>query len=189
MIRRALAQALTRPLALGEAIGAGPFERRDAIVVLGAPLTPDQRPSAVLAERLAVALTLWRGGAAGLIVVTGGATRGGARAEADAMASALRGAKVDAAAIAIEGRARSTADNARLVRALAPEVRTIWLATQRFHTRRATRLFRAHGFDVRAAYPAAGLEASDPGRALRWAAREYAAWVLALLPDPRARRR
>ena len=93
----------------------------------------------------------------------------------------MAAAGVDAGAIAIEDRARTTADNARLVRALAPEVRTIWLATQRFHTRRAARLFRAHGFDVRAAHPVAGLEVDDPGRALRWALREYGAWARALV--------
>ncbi len=182
MIRRALASWLTGPLATGDAVAAllPRCERRDAIVVLGAPLTPDGQPSAVVAERVAVAAALWHAGGAAQVIVTGGRTRGAPRSEAAAMAAALRAAEVDPAAILVEDRARSTADNAAFVRALVPDARAVWLATQRFHARRAAWLFRAHGFDVRVAHAADGLERDDPGRAIRWAVREYAAWVRAL---------
>ena len=94
MIRRALASWLTGPLATGDAIAAllPRCERRDAIVVLGAPLTPDGRPSAVVAERVAVAAALWHAGGAAQVIVTGGRTRGAPRSEAAAMAAALRAA-------------------------------------------------------------------------------------------------
>lgn len=183
MMRRALAGWLTAPLAAGDAIAAPLLrcERRDAIVVLGAPLAPDGQPGAVVAERVAVAAALWHAGGGARVIVTGGQTRGARRSEAAAMAEALHAAQVDAAAILIEDRARSTADNAAFVRALVPEARAVWLATQRFHGRRAAWLFRAHGFDVRVAHAAEGLERDEPGRAIRWAVREYAAWARALV--------
>ena len=101
MIRRALASWLTGPLATGDAVAAllPRCERRDAIVVLGAPLTPDGQPSAVVAERVAVAAALWHAGGAAQVIVTGGRTRGAPRSEAAAMAAALRAAEVDPAAI------------------------------------------------------------------------------------------
>lgn len=181
MIARGLAAALVRPLTVGVAVtddGAS-RERRDAIVVLGAPLV-DDRVGPVLVERLAVARALWRGGAAPQVIVTGGRTRGAGRSEAAAMAEALIADGVPATAIVVEDQALTTADNARRVRALAPDVRDVWLATQRFHTRRAVRCFARVGFDARAAYWRDGLE-DDPARALRWSTREYAAWLRALV--------
>ena len=183
MIVRALASALTAPLAVGEAVRDpdARFEARDAIVVPGAPLAPDGRPSEVLHERLAVALVLWRGGGGARIIVSGVCTRGARRSEGEAMAEALIDAGVDPQALVVDDQAQSTRDNARRARALAPAVRTIWLATQRFHTRRAARLFRREGFAVRAAYLADGIEREDPARATRWALREYAAWLRVLV--------
>lgn len=179
----ALARTLARPLVIGEAIddGAGPVERRDAIVALGAPLTPGGEPSPILAERCAVAAALWHRGGAPVIAVTGGTTRGARRSEADGMAEALRGLGVPAAAIAIEDAARTTAENARNLRALLPDARSIWLVTQPFHTRRARWLFRRAGFAPRLAYRAHGVEEAEPRRAVSWIAREYAAWLVAMV--------
>lgn len=179
----ALVRVLERPLVVGDAIGedAAPVEARDAIVILGAPLTPGGIPSPILEERLAVGIALWRRSGAPIVVVTGGLTRGARRSEASGMAEALRAAGVPESAIAIEDRARTTAENARGVRALVPDVRRIWLVTQPFHTRRAARLFRRAGFAPRPAYLAGGLEKSEPRRALSWVAREYGAWVVALV--------
>jgi uncharacterized SAM-binding protein YcdF (DUF218 family) len=178
MIARAVA-LLARPLTAGVALdGEVVLARRDAIVVLGAPLT-DDRVGPVVAERVAIAVALWRAGAGARVIATGGRNRGARVTEADAIAEALQVAGVPSAAIAVEDAARSTADNARLVRALAPTVHTVWLATQRFHSRRATRCFTRVGFDARVAYPRRGLE-DDPLRALRFTAREYAAWLRAL---------
>ena len=178
IVARAVA-LLARPLTAGVALDGGvALERRDAIVVLGAPLT-DERVGPVVAERIAIAVALWRAGAGARVIATGGRSRGARRTEADAIAEALHAAGVDPTAIAIEDAARSTTDNARLVRAMAPTVHTVWLATQRFHSRRATRCFARCGFDARVAYPRRGLE-DDPVRALRFTAREYAAWLRAL---------
>ncbi len=183
MIARRLTRLLERPLILGDAIddGAAAVERRDAIVVCGAPLTPGGIPSPILEERLAVAVALWRRAAAPIVVVTGGLTRGARRTEASGMADALRDLGVPAAAIVVEDQSRTTAENARGVRRLVPAARRIWVVTQPFHTRRAARLFRREGFEPRLAYRDGGLEAAEPGRALRWVAREYAAWIVALV--------
>jgi uncharacterized SAM-binding protein YcdF (DUF218 family) len=184
VIRRAAtlaARALGAPLAVRDAAAVA-----DAIVVLGAPLTPDGALSAVLAERVAAGHALWRAGAAPLVCVTGGPSRGG-RTEGDAMAEALEDAGVPARALRVERAARTTADNARLVAALlAPdEVRAVWLVTQPFHLRRARWLFRRAGLDAYGHHIAGGLQDQDPARALRWITREYAAWALAVATRPR----
>ena len=178
---RSLAAWVGRPLARGIAISAEEpaVESRDAIVILGAPLTPAGALSQVLEERLAVGLTLWRAGGGPRVIVTGGATRPGVRAEAVVMAEMAIAAGIDRDAIVIEDRAVSTADNARQVRRIAPAVGRVWLATQRFHSRRAIRCFAQVGIDARVAWWRDGLE-RDPVRALRWNAREYAAWLRAL---------
>ena len=180
---RRLIRLLERPLIVGEAIDdrATPVEGRDAIVVLGAPLTPGGIPSPILEERLAVAAALWHRAGAPIVVVTGGKTRGARRTEAAGMAEALHELGVPEAAIVVEDQSRTTAENARGVRARLPDARRIWVVTQPFHTRRAARLFRREGFEPRLAYRAGGIEARQPHRALRWVTREYAAWVVALI--------
>lgn len=183
MIERPIAWLLERPLVIGDAIDelAAPVERRDAIVALGAPVAPSGRPSEILAERLEVAAALFHRGGAPLVVVTGGLTRGARRAEADAMAESLAALGVPPAAILVENRSRDTAENAAFVRALLPTASRLWIVTQPFHTRRAARYFRRAGFSPRMAYRAAGLQVTERRRAVAWMAREYAAWVLALV--------
>jgi uncharacterized SAM-binding protein YcdF (DUF218 family) len=185
-----LARALEVPLGAGRAAssvdptgGAAPrrlaslVEARDAIVVLGAPLTASGRLSAILDERAAAAVALWRAGGAPRVVVTGGATRAATRAEADALAEALAAAGVPD--VLVEREARSTADNARLTAALLGPLgaRSVWLVTQPFHARRAAWLFRKAGLDARAWPIADSLQYRDRACGLRWLAREYGAWV------------
>ena len=167
----ALVRALGAPLRIADT-PAG----LDAIVVLGAPLTPGGRPTDVLAERLDAALGLWLAGGAPLVCVTGGDT-GAGHNEADAMGDALVAAGLPATALRRERRARSTADNARLAaELLGPEgVRTVWVVTQPFHGRRARRQFRRAGLEARVWPIVDSLEYRHPGRALRWILREYAA--------------
>lgn len=178
-----VAHLLARPLVIGDAIDDGDdeVEVRDAIVVLGAPLTPGGIPSPILAERCAIAARLWHRGGAPIVAVTGGRSRGTPRSEAAGMAERLRALGVAPDAILLEDESTSTAENARGVRALLPDARRIWLTTQRFHTRRAARLFRREGFEPRAAYAADGLELQEPGRTLKWVVREYAAWAVAMV--------
>lgn len=148
-----------------------PFARRDAIVILGAPLGPGGTLTPVLAERATAAAALWRAGGAPIVIATGGVT-GSARAEADAIAEAIPEIPV-----IVERTARTTADNARLVARLLPAGASVWLVTQPFHGRRAVHLFRRTGLDAHAWHIADSLEYRDRRRAVRWLVREYAAWL------------
>ena len=176
MIRRILARGLGAPLVRASAPGAA-----DAIVILGAPLAPDGALTDVLRERVDAGLALWRAGAAPLLCVTGGPSRG--RTEAEVMAEALRAGGVPPAALRVEAESTSTAENAtRTAALLAPDgVRTVWIVTQPFHLRRACRLFRRAGLAPRGFRIEGGLQDRDPARALRWITREYGAWARALL--------
>ncbi|MGN6104959.1 MAG: YdcF family protein [Kofleriaceae bacterium] len=167
----ALARLLERPLVLD-----APLQPLDAIVVLGAPLDPRGKLTAVLDERVAAAVALWRAGGAPLVVATGGAT-GGPRAEAAAIAEALEARGVPG--VLIEDRSRSTAENARHTAALLAErgARRVWVVTQPFHGRRAAHLFRGAGLEPHVWHIADSLEYRDRPRALRWLVREYAAWA------------
>lgn len=166
------ARVLEAPLVVRE-----PLRPLDAIVVLGAPLGPGGTLTAVLAERAAAAAALWRAGGAPLVVATGGPTGSGPRAEAEALADALRAAGVPD--VLVERASWTTAGNARLTAALlAPHgARSVWLVTQPFHGRRAVRLFRAAGLDAHAWHIDDSLEYRDRRRAVRWLVREYAAWA------------
>jgi uncharacterized SAM-binding protein YcdF (DUF218 family) len=150
-----------------------PFEVRDAIVVLGAPVRRDGGLSRVLRERVSAAAELFVAGGAPRVVVTGGTTNGAPRSEAAAMAEALVAGGVPPAAIVVEDRSRTTAENATYTAELV-DARRVWLVTHAFHARRAAHLFRRAGFDP-SVWPVAGAPR------LRWLAREYAAWAGLLL--------
>lgn len=174
MLAHLIASLLEAPLVVAD-----PFEVRDAIVVLGAPLARDGGTTRVLDERIAAAAWLWHARAGRIVIASGGATGASPRTEADVIADRLRAAGVAAAAIVVEPCARSTADNARLTAAVAAPLglRSVWLVTQPFHGRRAAWLFRRAGLDARVWHIADSLEYRERGRALRWLVREYAAWA------------
>lgn len=151
----------------------------DAAVVLGAPLTAAGGLTPVLEERVRAGVAAWASGAAPLVCVTGGGPPG--RVEADPMAARARELGVPAEAIRVERRARNTEENARFAaEVLLPEAcRRVWVITQPFHLRRARRLFELAGFDARAWYIRESLEYRHRA-AIRWIAREYAAWARSL---------
>lgn len=153
-----------------------PLGPRDAIVVLGAPLTQAGQLTPILEERVAAAAMLWRAGAGRHVVATGGITRGAPRAEATALAEALAAAGVPD--VIAEPHALTTADNARLTaQLLAPlGVHTVWLVTQPFHGRRAALLFRGAGLDPRVWHIADSVQYRDRRRAAQWSLREVGAW-------------
>lgn len=161
---------LERPLVVDD-----PFAPLDAIVVLGAPLGPRGELTPALAERVAAAAELYRRGAGKLVVATGGITRGAVRAEADAIAEALRARDVP---VLVEGASQTTAENARYTAAIlrAHGARTAWLVSQPFHGRRARYLFAREGIPARVWHIADSIAYADRRRALRWAVREYGAW-------------
>jgi uncharacterized SAM-binding protein YcdF (DUF218 family) len=93
------------------------------------------------------------------------------------MIAALRDLGVPRAALIEEPRARSTAENAAFTAALLAPARSVWLVTQPFHARRARWHFRRAGLDPRVWHIDDSLQYAHPARALRWIAREYAAWL------------
>jgi uncharacterized SAM-binding protein YcdF (DUF218 family) len=171
-----LASLLERPLVIRP-----PFRPLDAIVVLGAPVGPDDGPSPLLVERVLAAAALWRAGGGRLVVATGGVTRGAGRAEADVIAAGLR--ELGVPDVLVERESHSTRDNARMTKPMldAHGVRSLWVVTQPFHGRRSARLFRRAGFDAYPWHIADSIEYRDRRRAVRWLVREYAAWARLLL--------
>ena len=171
-----MAYVLEQPLVIRE-----PFRALDAIVVLGAPLGPDDVLSPIGAERVEAAAALWRAGGGRLVVASGGVTAGAARAEADVMADALRALGVSE--VIVERGSQTTLENARRSKPLldARGVRSLWIVTQPFHGRRSARLFRDAGFDAHVWHIADSVEYRDRRRALRWIVREYAAWARLLV--------
>jgi uncharacterized SAM-binding protein YcdF (DUF218 family) len=109
--------------------------------------------------------------------MSGGCGPGATRAEAPAMAEVARAAGIPEAALVIEARSRTTAENAREVGALLAPGARVWLVTQPFHGRRARRAFRRAGLDAEVWHLADSLEYRDRRRALSWLVREYAAWA------------
>lgn len=130
---------------------AGPLP--DTIVVLSAgskrpPHGPEDygalRPLSL--RRLFTAVELWRDQPDARLVISGGGYR--RIADAVPMANLARDLGVPAENIAVEGRSRTTWDNARYVAALAPPVpKRIWLVTSAVHMPRALGAFRAWGFE------------------------------------------
>jgi uncharacterized SAM-binding protein YcdF (DUF218 family) len=179
MAWRSLARVLGRPFSIAnrELQLAVVPETRDAIVVLGATLGPDNSLTPILAERVAAAVALFAAGGAPRIVTTGGVTGRATRAEAAVLADALVAAGTPRDTIVIEDRAQTTKDNAFYTARLVRPGARVWLVTQPFHAKRAEHLFRAAGFDPRAWHIAGSLEYRDHRRATRWYLREYAAWL------------
>jgi len=120
----------------------------DAVVVLGARLTPEGRPTLSLRRRVELGIALHRAGAAPLLLLTGGGERG--RPEALAMAEAARAAGVPEAALLVEPRSANTFENAVESAALlrARGLRRVLLVSERYHLFRARLLFRQVGLEV-----------------------------------------
>jgi uncharacterized SAM-binding protein YcdF (DUF218 family) len=171
------ARVLEAPLA----VATHPVEKLDAIVVLGAPLTPDGNLTQVLVERVAAAAALYHAGGAPLVVASGGTTHGAPRAEAEALAEALREAGVPD--VIVEGGSKTTVENARFTAQVlsARGARRVWIVTQPFHGKRAALLFRRAGLEPTIWHIEDSVQYRDRRRALRWLAREWASWGVMLL--------
>jgi uncharacterized SAM-binding protein YcdF (DUF218 family) len=176
-------RALGWPLAASHAAAtAGPA---DAIVILGAPIRADGSLSPRAEERVRVGVALHRAGLAPVICVVGGHCPRGHEntpAEIEGMARLVRALGVPESAIRVDRRSTSTVTNAaRAAEILLPEGRRrVWLVTQPFHLRRAGFHFRRAGFEPLGWHIETSLQYREPAPALRWIAREYAAWALAL---------
>lgn len=138
------------------------------ILILGAAVWPDGRPSPALERRTAHALALWRAGAGSRIVCCGGLGRH-APSEAEVMARLLQEAGVPAEAILREERSTSTYENIAFARACLAEPRVV-IVTDPYHAPRAVVIARRLGLEPRADCP--DHRASPKARA-----REGFAWI------------
>lgn len=114
----------------------GPF---DYVVVAGAGVLPDGRPSATLAARTRRAAELWRAGAAPKVAFTGGVGDWGA-AESAVAADLAAGLGVPREVMVLEARSTSTEENASELHALIGDARVL-VVTDRYHVVRCTRVF------------------------------------------------
>lgn len=123
-------------------------ERAAAIVVLGARVRPDGRPSAALERRVRLAVALYLAGWAPLLVLSGGGRQN--VSEAEVMRRLALDAAVPAAALLMEPCSRTTLENAtetaKLLAARTPA--TVVLVTDGYHALRARLMFRMAGLRV-----------------------------------------
>lgn len=153
----------------------------DAIVVLGAWVSPSGTLSSESLRRTNHGIALYRRGLAPTLVLLGGSASGGP-SEADARAEQARLHGVPAQAIMTETRVRTTREEAARVKELLQSkgARTILLVTNAGHLARARPLFERAGFDVHPAPSDSFAEASSPESRLelmRVLVREFFGWL------------
>jgi uncharacterized SAM-binding protein YcdF (DUF218 family) len=124
----------------------------DAIVVLGAAVSPSGILSAESTRRTDHGIELYQQGLAPRLILLGG-TREGGPSEAEIRARVARLHAIPAEAIVTESRARTTREEAARVRDLARSrgIRRVLLVTNSGHMARARPSFERAGFEVHAA--------------------------------------
>ncbi|MBZ0298007.1 MAG: YdcF family protein [Anaerolineae bacterium] len=122
-------------------------ESADAIVVLGAGLSPSGRPGPALIRRTDQALALWERGLAEHVICTGGIPYRATRSEASACGELLRASGIPAEAIFLEEESHSTEENALYTHALMAEQgwNSAIVVSDGYHLLRATWLFQLEG--------------------------------------------
>ncbi len=127
-----------------------PGPTRDYIIVFGAGVGRDGRPSRTLAHRIEGAASWAQAFREAMLIATGGVGRYGP-AEAEVIAARLREKGVAGDRILIESHGRDTLESVRLcdrmLRARG-DVGRILVCTSAFHQRRCALLFRLLGYDV-----------------------------------------
>jgi len=167
---RTLVKLASKPLAPPRP----PLREADAIVVLGAPTAPDGSLTAIVEERVRLGCELYAMGLAPTLFVSG-------KGEAGPMAARAIELGVPASAITAEGGSRTTEENARYCAELLPGGASVWVVSQPFHLRRASYLFRREGLRPLPIADEDSIQFRVPRLGLRWASREYVAWVHAAL--------
>lgn len=119
----------------------------DAIVVLGAAVRPDGRPSGALARRVERGVELFQAGEAGALLLTGG----GSPSEASVMRALAVEAGVPEACIVVEEDSVSTLENAIYSASVMAERGWVsaLLVSDPFHLPRGLLAFRSVGVSVR----------------------------------------
>jgi uncharacterized SAM-binding protein YcdF (DUF218 family) len=118
----------------------------DALIVLGAQVHRNGRPSAALRGRVQRAVALYHAGFAPRLIVTGGIGESGI-AEAAVMEALAVAQGVPAPAIVLEPRATRTLESAHAVGAIARAAgwRSVIVVSDPFHLWRSMLMFRAEG--------------------------------------------
>ena len=132
-------------------------QRSDVIIVLGAGLRRDGRPSSTLTKRSQHGAALWKSGLAERVVCTGGQAKTYPRSEAEACREVLLRNGVPAAAIILEDRSRSTEENAIFSKSLMDGLglKSAVLVSDSYHMLRANWLFQRQGIQIsRSSVPA-----------------------------------
>ena len=143
------------------------MECYDCILVLGYPnMTAMQHR--ILNSRLKTALQIYRRGASGVIIVTGGGTRvRPAGTEADVMKAYLIGRGVPPSAIIAERRSKNTIGNAFFSKPLIQKNSRFAVVTSEFHVPRARYIFgKFFGRGYRIKFVASKTDARILGKAV-----------------------
>jgi|SRR5215471_5586424 len=152
----------------------------DAIVVLGAWVSPSGTLNLESLGRTNHAIELYRRGLAQLLVLLG--TTNGGPTEADVRAELARLHGIPADAILTESRVHSTREKAARVKALLQSrgARTILLVTNAAHLPRARRVVERAGFEIHPAASDDFTESGAPERRLtlmRELVGEFLGWI------------
>ncbi|GAB4412113.1 MAG: YdcF family protein [Anaerolineales bacterium] len=121
----------------------------DAILVLGASVWPDERPSPILLSRIQTGVALYKQGYAPRIIVSGGLGQL-PPSEAEAMRRVAVGMGVSPEDILMEDRSHSTLDNIRNSRDImaAHGWRSVLLVSDPYHMFRACRIAADEGLEA-----------------------------------------
>ena len=147
----------------------------DAIVVLGCRVDDAGLPSERMRRRMALAVALYRDGAAPLIVLSGGGL--GPVTEVEAMRDLALDAGIPATALLLEPDSRDTLANAANTAAARIRQESHRAGTDRLHLPRASLLFRRAGLDIAGV---AEVPARSVRRALAAACYEIASLIRAV---------
>ncbi len=124
---------------------------RPCIIIFGARVQPDGRPSRILCQRIQAALRAWRERPDARLMPTGGQI-GGRRAEALVMRDELVAAGVPRSALVLEPESKDTFQSAiacaALLRAM-PDLGEVLVCSSDFHLPRCRALMALEGFPGR----------------------------------------
>ena len=123
---------------------------RDYVIVFGAAVRPDGRPSRTLLHRIEGASAWAKEHPEAMLIATGAIGRFGA-AEADVIAEGLRAGGIPGERILVEPCGRDTLESVRLchrILSVRGDCARIVCATSSFHQPRCALLFRLLGYEV-----------------------------------------
>lgn len=121
----------------------------DAIIVLGAPATPNGSPSKVMQVRVDKAFELYKGGYAPVVIFTGSAV-GNDYVEAEVMSKYASELGLPASSMILETKATNTLENTLFSTQILNEQNwsSAIVVTSPYHTLRASKAFENYGMQI-----------------------------------------